>query len=77
MSYRAKDYIPEDILAAARAAGLTTPVGYAGRSNGHEKLPEAGGLGEIIERQLKDSGLTLDRTHPAPGLHVPPRRSRD
>jgi hypothetical protein len=36
MAKRARDYIPADIQEAAKAAGLSTPLLYAGRSNGHE-----------------------------------------
>ena len=38
MPKRADDYIPDDIQAAARAAGLSTPLWYIGRANGHEHV---------------------------------------
>ena len=36
MAKRASEWIPHNILVAARRAGLSTPLWYVGRSNGHE-----------------------------------------
>lgn len=36
MAKRASEWIPENILAAAQKAGLSVPLWYVGRNNGHE-----------------------------------------
>jgi len=37
MAKRASEWIPQNILTAAQRAGLSAPLWYVGRNNGHER----------------------------------------
>lgn len=52
---RAKHYIPQDILDAAKAAGLSTPLWYAGRRAG--KAPLTKTATEIILEAREKAGI--------------------
>jgi hypothetical protein len=56
MSRRAEDHIPADVLAAAKRAGLKTPLWYAGRSNGHEHQKLDRSLDEVVSEAYKEAG---------------------
>jgi len=48
MARRTTDWIPENILKAARRAGLRSPLWYVGTTNGHERRPRATTLDQLV-----------------------------
>jgi hypothetical protein len=69
MSRRADRHIPHDILEAAKAAGLSTPVWYVGRSNGHEDQPITKGVHDIVIEARQREGLA---EHDVPDVDTSP-----
>lgn len=61
MGRSAEQHIPADVLAAAKRAGLDTPLWYVGRSNGHE--------GKHLDRTLDD--VVQDANKEAEATSVP------
>jgi hypothetical protein len=56
MAKRAKDTIPHDILEAAEAAGIGTPLWYVGRTNGHDPKPGDLSAGDLMRQARHDAG---------------------
>jgi hypothetical protein len=56
MGRRAEDYIPQNILAAAEKAGLSTPLWYVGRSNNpdHKRQKTLKDIIAEVEAEIKN-----------------------
>jgi len=54
MSKRASEWIPQNILEAARRAGLNAPLWYVGRTNGHEGHERRKTLKDLAEEPQRD-----------------------
>jgi hypothetical protein len=48
MAKQAKEWIPHNILVAARRAGLRLPLWYVGRNNGHAEIDRKKTLGQLV-----------------------------
>jgi hypothetical protein len=66
MGRRAEDYIPENILAAAAKAGLSTPLWYAGGANNPDHKRQKT-LGDIIAEVDAEQGAERDMREKAIG----------
>jgi hypothetical protein len=56
MAKRAKDWIPHNVLEAARRAGLSTPLWYVGRTNGHHVHDRKMTLAELADEISEPAG---------------------
>jgi len=50
MAKRARDAIPSEILAAAKAVGLRSPLWYVGRTNGHKPAADEPRVGDLMRQ---------------------------
>lgn len=65
MGRSADQHIPADVLAAAKRAGLDTPLWYVGRSNGHEGKRLDRTLDEVVEDANREAGETAPDSVPS------------
>ncbi|HEX8121581.1 MAG TPA: hypothetical protein VF549_10000 [Solirubrobacteraceae bacterium] len=64
MAKRASEWIPHNILDAARRAGLKTPQLYLGRNNGHERHIPKTTLRKLAEDLRAEDAQEREREAP-------------
>jgi hypothetical protein len=71
MSRRARDYIPAEILDAAKQAGQPAPLWYAGRTNGHERKTVTPSAHDVVLEGRKRGGVHAEPELPPLGPPEP------